>query len=203
MEFYNLLMNMKDLPEIRCDDVLQITPASHNQAKQMKGMGLFEHFLEADKVFEEFNYPMTLAIVAEGIEHYPEWVEYLKKHKDRYVFELHGLRHVNHSRHSVNQLRRDLETAKNMIEETFGGKVTTWYQPWGRKGENDRMDEACKVIGIKAYHQVGKVDAKIWLYNDKKGRDNLEHVNFHYWYPPQREHVRTVIERVCQTQDKN
>jgi peptidoglycan/xylan/chitin deacetylase (PgdA/CDA1 family) len=131
---------MKNLPEIRCDDVLQISPASHNQVEQMKGMTLFEHFLEADKPFAKYNYPMILAIVAEGIEHYPEWVEYLKANKDRYVFELHGLRHINHSRLSVNQLRRDLETAKNMIEETFDTKVTTWYQPWGRKGEHKDMD---------------------------------------------------------------
>ena len=55
-------------PEIRMDDVLQVSGITEHQRKEMGAKSLYELFLEADKVLEYYRYPCTLAICAEGID---------------------------------------------------------------------------------------------------------------------------------------
>lgn len=184
-------MSMKFL-EIRNDDILQIGWSSKDQQERIKGKNMFEIFLETDRLFERYNYPCTLAVLSDGIKYYPKWVEHIRKHKDRYKIELHGSHHYNYSKFNREKLKTDLKEAINKIEFTFNTKITTWYPPFGRKGENEYGIEVCKELGIEQFIQKGKVDAALWLlYPDK-----YFHVNFHYWYKTQVEVVEKILHQL-------
>lgn len=183
-------MNTKSGPEIRNDDVLQmIGSTTAHQRKDLDGRTLFECFLEADEIFEKYNYPCILAVLAEGIKFEPEWVNHIIKNKHRYRIELHGLTHKNYRNISYKQFMREMQEAIDLIQETFEVKITMWYPPWGRKGERI-TGVGCTRLGIKQYRQIGKVDAKFWF----KNPDKYPHVNFHYWNKVQIGHVKRIFE---------
>ena len=138
-------MSLKGGPEIRMDDVLQI-PNSIT-AHQMNDLGdrkLFDAFLDADDVFKKYGYPCTLAILADGIDFYPAWTWYIQENLYRYNIELHGMHHINYRNVPYKKFMEDTREAIDKIEKTFDTKVTTWYPPWGRKGE--RMTQAPIII---------------------------------------------------------
>lgn len=189
---------MNVFPEIRNDDILQVTGVTHAQARDMDGRSLFECFLEADKIFEEYQYSCTLAVLSEGIVLYRGWVKHIKRNIKRYKIELHGREHCNYSSFSKEKLLINLGYAKERIENTFNIHITTWYPPKGRKGENPYMDDVCRELGMVAYHQHGKVDAKFWLKEYKKNNRWLfPHMNFHYWNRGQVQTVNEVIKTIC------
>lgn len=182
-------------PEIRSDDVLQTRFFSHAQKEALKEKTMFEWFLESDKPFEEYNYPCVLAILAEGIkEENKEWVDYIKKNQHRYIIELHGFNHIKYGRLTKDELYMDLSSAKKVVEDTFGVKVSTWYVPFGRKGRNQYAEEVCKELGLKLGIPERKVDAKFWF----KDRTLLQ-VNFHFWRKDQVDYVKRII---CQQSTK-
>lgn len=179
-------------PEIRCDDVLQATFFTKAQVKDLRGRTMFRCFLDVDKIFRKYNYPMTLAICADGIALEERWVKHIKKYKHRYIIELHCNRHLNHREFDRTLLKEELATAKEKIEKEFGVEVKVWYPPWGRKGEHIDGPKVCKELGIEQYNQVGKVDARLWL----KRPESYPHVNFHAWNDDQVNTVRVILEKV-------
>ena len=175
--------------EIRCDDVLQVSRFTSAEKKALKEKSFFQWFLEADKLFE--NYPMILAVLSEGIDLEPEWVEHIKKNKHRYKIELHGLDHKNYKWLSKNELKNELSEAIKKIEDTFETKITTWYIPFGRPGKTPYGEEVCKELGIKYDVPIGKIGAKEWLRNH-----NLEHINFHFFCKEQVKLIKKVLEEL-------
>ena len=176
--------------ELRNDDVLQSTHLSQRQ-KYLANGKLFEMFLEADKVFEEYNYPCTLAVLAEGIKHSPEWVEHIKKNQHRYKIELHGYYHHHFGRLTEEQGYEDLSKAMKLIEETFGVRPTTWYVPFGRKSMPEWGERVCQRLGIKLDVPTRKTLPRFWF------RDiNLKQVNFHFWCADQVELIKEIID-IC------
>ena len=93
-------------------------------------------------------------------------------------------------------LMYDLQRAKKLIEDTFYVRVTTWYPPFGRKGEHVEGRDVCEKLGLEHYEQVGKVDAKFWF----KDPEMYPHVNFHYWNDGQ---VETVKKLLCLLHEEN
>lgn len=180
-------MNTKSL-EIRNDDVLQCDCFTENQKTKFANKTPFQHFIEADEYFAKYNYPCILAICANGIDKEPEWVEYIKKHQDRYIIELHGFDHKRYSRLNKEALYNELKRAIDKIESTFNVKVSTWYLPFGRKGKNIYGQEVCDMLGIKYDVPIGKIDMRRWF----KYR-HTNHVNFHYWDNEQVKYVNEYI----------
>lgn len=178
---------MKNL-EIRMDDVLQTMEFSQLQIKMLRDKTMFERFLEIDKEFEKYNYPCILAILAEGIDNAPEWLEHIKKNQHRYIIELHGSAHIRYDNLTQQELLDDLYSAKTKIEKEFGVKVSTWYVPFGRKGRNKYAEEVCLLLGIKLGIPESKIDAKFWFRNK-----NLPQINFHYWVDAQNNHVKNIL----------
>ena len=70
---------------IRVDDVLLVNPNTGSMKISLRNRSYFDYFQEADKLFAQYNIPCILAILAEGIDVYPEWVEYIKKNKHRFI----------------------------------------------------------------------------------------------------------------------
>lgn len=165
------------LIELRNDDILQIGNGSTHHGYRLRVKTAWEWFLEADKVFEEYNYPCTLVVLSEGIDHYPEWVEHIKKNQHRYKIELHGSSHHYYQDMTSEEALKDLRQAKERIEQEFNTKVTTWYVPYGRKKFPVWGKEVCKKLGIN--FDVVEVDNY--------------HYKFHYWHKKQVEKAHNFI----------
>ena len=184
---------MKSGPEIRCDDVLQTMFMTKAQVRDLNGRTMFECFKRADELFEKYQYPMTLAICAEGLEKEEKWVEHIQKNIHRYNIELHCYAHINSKNFNRASLKKTLRFAIKKIEKTFpGNEITTWYPPWGRRGEHPQGPYICQELGIRQYLQVGKVDAKLWFRNPK----GYPHVNFHAWNDGQVNTVNEILEKL-------
>ena len=178
--------------EIRMDDVLQVSRFTKDQRASLEQKTMFEWFLEADKIFEEYNYPCILAVLEEGLDKEPEWVEHIKKNITRYRIELHGREHIHYGELGHQDLLDDLFWAKKRIEAEFQTKITTWYVPFGRKGRNPHAEDVCNLLGLKLYIPDGKVDAKLWF-----GNKSMPHVNFHYWKSSQNNYVKEILKQIC------
>ncbi len=134
--------------EIRIDDVLLYKTLTSSMGRALNRGSYFEQFKEFDKFFEENNVMTTLAICADGIDQYPEWVEYIKKNKHRYKIEMHCLTHMNYRNQSMEFGLKHLSEAKKKIEKTFDVKVTRWYVPFAIRGYPDWGPSVCKELGI-------------------------------------------------------
>ena len=184
--------------EIRADDVLQYGLWTDQSRKHIRDKTPFELFLEADKIFEKYQFPCTLAIITDGIEKFPEWVEHIKKNIHRYNIELHGSKHYVWMDIPEEQGRQELAEAKKLLEDTFGQEVTTWYVPFSRKKAPIWADKVCKELGLKFPVFRTKVDCYIWNTKYKRlGYSPFPHANFHYWHPLQREQVAEMVEILC------
>ncbi len=182
-------------PEIRDDDVLQFGFFTPTMKKVVSGKSLFEYFLEIDKYFEKYDYPCTLAIVADGISQYPEWVQHIKMNIDRYKIELHGLCHRNYKSLSREDLLEELRKAKYLIEDTFQKRITRWFVPFGRHGRNLFGEEVYKELGITQEIPPTKVDAKIWLKAYKQtGKAPFDHMNFHFGVDSENNTIKEILD---------
>ena len=155
--------------EIRIDDVLLYQTLTSTMARALKDRGSwFEQFKEFDKFFEKHKIKTILAILTDGIEQYPEWIEYIKKNKERYQIEIHGHKHMNYRNQSAEFGYNNLRNAKHAITETFGIEPTTWYVPFAIRGYPDWGKEVCKELGLKF---------------NKALDENKKHYRCHYWNP--------------------
>ena len=162
----------------RNDDILQVRVFSKKQAKRLKPDTAFQSFLKCDEVFAKYKYPCILAVLSEGISYYPEWVDYIKENWFRYKIELHGFRHYYYNNFwTAEDAYRDLKRAKEILEETFSCKITTWYVPYGRKHYPSWGKEVADRLGIQ--------------YDSPSIKDPFL---FHYWHKDQAEEVRKLIE---------
>jgi len=187
--------------QIRCDDVLQYHLWSKQGRKYLSdwrpdGKTPFELFKQADRLFDKYNYPCILAILSEGIDKYPEWVDYIKKYQHRYIIELHGSYHYYYCDLNEIEGERELRKAKEKIESTFNTKISTWYITFGKKKAPEWGQRVCDRIGIKYDYPTSKRDPELWLKNYYKKDDLIYpfyHINFHYWHPEQREDINNVL----------
>lgn len=125
----------------------------------------FGHFMVLDKFLEDHNIPVILTILAEGIEHYPEWVQYIKLRKHRYTIELHGYSHHYYKGMTEEEAYQSLDKARRMIEDTFDVKVSRWYVPFGRHYFPEWSLRVCERLGLKFHTRGG----------------TTRHFYFHYW----------------------
>lgn len=192
---------MNTLVQIRNDDVLQATLWTKRGRKYLRKKTAFELFLEADKPFEQYQYPCILAVIADGIDVYPEWVEYIKKNKHRYIVELHGLSHRYYCDLTEEEGERKLRTAREKIEDTFETKISTWYITFGRRKAPEWGQRVCDRMGIKYDLPRTKRGPGLWLKNYYlKGGVTypFKHINFHFWHPEQRKDIAEVIKVLCE-----
>ena len=174
MESRDRNTDMAKLPvELRNDDVLIYGNLTSRMCQAMEHKSMFEWFKETDGWFEERNIPMILAVLTDGIDHYPEWVDYIKQRQHRYRIELHGHTHINY-RHILNEnkLYDLLMPAKEKLEETFSTRITRWYAPFSRGGFPGGNAE----IGMRVCERMG-------MKFHTKGNGPIPHRHFHYWNP--------------------
>lgn len=165
--------------EVRNDDVLiykGLTPSMKNGTRIKT---FYEWFVEVDKWFEERNYPTILTVLADGIDVYPEWVEYIKQRQHRFKIELHGHTHMNYKNMSEEEAIKLLKEAKEKVEKTFNTKVTRWFAPFSKLGFPEWAERVCKKLDM-GFHT----------------KDNpIPHFYFHYWNTRSVKKIKWVIEK--------
>ncbi len=182
---------------IRNDDVFQNTDFTADQERAFKIKSPYHWFLEADKPFAEHNFSCTLVVLSEGLDLYHEWVKYVKENIGRYKIELHGSSHLKYKKMTEEEGLKDLQFAKNRIEQEFGQKITTWYVPFGRSNIPEWGDRVCEKLGIKMDRPTMKQLPYFWDREPKR-----EQINFHYWDLHQILQIRDIIETLCQKNTK-
>jgi len=165
---------MKPL-EIRFDDVLIVSHLTGSMKNSLRYNTFWGHFLEADKILQKYQQQCTLAVMSEGIDVYPDWVDYIRKNKDRYKIAVHAREHINFRFLYEEDGYRHLLEAKNKIEETFG-PIERWYVPFGRPNFPPWGIKVCDQLGLK-FHTRGGLSRHLYFhYWNSRDRDKLEKV---------------------------
>lgn len=151
----------------RNDDILLVNPITGAMKNAIRRKTYEEWFYEIDEIFERYNCPSTLAVLSEGIERYPQWIEYIKERKHRFNIQLHGEGHGYYMKMSEEEGYEILSRATERIERTFDIKVTHWYVPFGRLFFPEWGPRVCRRMEIR--------------FNSKgDSREFFQH-RFHYW----------------------
>jgi len=156
-------------PEIVCHDVLQSRHFSDSQNKAFAIRSPFEWFCLATKDLQD--YPLVLAVVAEGVDENIEWVNCIKKHPNWKV-ECHGWIHRDYRKISLDEGMKELIKAKYKIESTFDQKVTRFFPP--KLQINERTLELCRIVSLKQ-------DETSSLSYDWVKDKTIPSFYFHYW----------------------
>jgi len=136
----------------------------------------FEWFKESDKFFADNNIPLILAVLADGIDHYPEWVEYVKNNLYRYEIALHGHTHMSYLKLDRNQGYEKLARAKEKIENTLGVEVKRWIVPFGKRALPEWGQEVSKKLNVNFHTK----------------NNPFPHFYFHYWKQDSVERIKTI-----------
>jgi peptidoglycan/xylan/chitin deacetylase (PgdA/CDA1 family) len=164
--------------EIRNDDALLVTPDTQWMKLAFSQFDFFKRFKEVDKVFIEHHVVHQVAVLAEGIDVYPEWVKYIKDRQPEMQVEMHGWGHVNYRIYSKEFGYQLLKTAKEKIEDVFQTKITRWYVPHSWRCFPDWSQEVCDRLGINFHTHGGQI----------------QHNYFHYWNQPSVDKIYKILE---------
>lgn len=177
--------NLMDTLEVRNDDVLIHTHLTPSMVRARKIKPFFEWFKESDRWFEERNIKVILAVITEGIDYYPEWVEYIRERKHRYRIDLHGHLHINF-RHILDEdkIYDLIMPAKEKLEKTFDIKVGRWFSPFSKHGFPGGTAE----IGMRVCERMG-------IKFHTKGNGRIPHRYFHFWNSRSVDRIKGIVER--------
>ncbi len=150
-------------------DVLQSTLFSPNQLNALKEKSFFEWFKECMEILEGKD--VTLAIVAEGIDSQPEWVEYIKQHPE-WSLQVHAWEHRTMTRLSDKEFVRHLTMAKNKIQETFDIDPGIYFPPKLKWTKN--TDNIAESIGLREHHNRWR--PAHWLSDH-----TIKEIYIHFW----------------------
>lgn len=159
-----------------CHDVLQ--PELERRQSKFFDKEPFELFKERMQPFGE-GVPVTLLCLSDGIDKFPEWVEYINAHKN-YKIACHGKRHADHVFLSYDQIVKELTEAKHRLEETFNQHVTEFYPPKNRY--NAKVTEAAREAGLKikkGFYPVGRFLKDLL---EKDNHPERKCLDYHYWH---------------------
>lgn len=168
----------------RVDDVLQSKNFSPAQLESLAKKTMFEWFKEATEPFK--GKPLTLAIVAEGIDSQPGWVDYIKAHPE-WEPQVHCWKHQTYKVLPYKEIVRLLKKAKKKIDETFGVETIEFIPP--KLAYNDKTQKAAKEVGLRENRL--RYTPRHWL-KDK----TIKSIYFHYWDLKQIKKVKKMLKEV-------
>lgn len=156
-------------PKIRIDDVLQSERFSSSQLEAFKVRSPFEWFRLAVDGWDD--YPLVLAVVAEGIDKYPSWVRFIKDHP-KWKVQCHGWDHRDYRKVGVEEGVRLLINARKKIEDTFGVIIHEFYPPWMK--HSPATETMADVAGLRQV--IEETTSGKWLLDN-----TAPNLYFHYW----------------------
>lgn len=159
------------IPEFVTHDVFQTTGISRTQGMHLGGKTFFDKFKWALEPFGH-EIPVTLLVVAKDIEKFPEWIKYIKDHKN-YTVQCHGWTHKRYTTCSIECMTKDFTKAKEKIERIFNQKVTVFHPP--KDAWNNKTIQATKNAGMLMRTET-RVPKRFL-----EGNINPFRIDFHYW----------------------
>lgn len=131
-------------------------------------LSLFKQFHE---VYKKNNEIHTIAVIAMDLWKNRELTWYLET-ESLLDIQYHGLDHVDYSKMSKEQCKKDLLEGKLYLEEKLHRPIKVFYPPWNI--EDQMVRDVCSEIGLKYDNARIEVD-------DYLNGGNGERVNLHYW----------------------
>ena len=138
----------------------------------------FKAFKVVHEMLAEAGKIHTLAIIASEIDTYPELTKYILERKKEFAFGVHGWEHSDYLRWNMEIVKKDLQKAKDKIEETFDTECFWFFAPWNRF--NNDLILTAREVGLNLNTNYLLPDQPI-----QKGV-----LCFHYWIPEQREQLK-------------
>lgn len=127
--------------------------------------------LEVDDLFQRYNVPHTVAVIAEGLWRNPEVIETILRRG--MVPQLHGWTHDDLTKSAT--ARAALGDAVDLLTALFGQRPTVLYPPWNRS--NGKVERAAEALGLRVEPDKASLDQFVRL----RGDFSLRTVNFHFW----------------------
>lgn len=170
-----------NLPRIRIDDVLQSTNFSPAQLAALEVMPFFEWFKYSALMFDGLY--VKLAIVAEGIDKNPEWVELIKSQKNWEV-QVHCWEHKSMNGLFYEDVYKEIKDAKEKIQDTFHQKVVEFYPP--KHKYSNMMMMACDALDLSL--MVEKNIPEHYIQSNQ-----ITSIYYHFWNPKQIKEIERII----------
>lgn len=171
------------MPRIRIDDVLQTNLFSYWQSVSLQTRSMFDWFKNTVKGHEDYSF--ILAMVAEGIDKEPEWVEYIKDHP-HWEVQCHGWKHKTYTGMDGEAIKKELGDAKQKIYKNFGVVVDKFYPP--KMKYNDMTREAARQVGMVETRERYTIEH--FLKGEAIGAKEMY---IHYWNPRHIERLWQVL----------
>jgi len=158
-------------PEFICHDVLQKSRTTLVQKRiTCRGDNLYDIFIRSMKPFE--GYPVTLAVLGEGLVENSECLEYMKSHPE-WTPQVHGFTHRRYDGVSTDKFYGDICTTRDLIIKRFGRRPTVYIPPY------NKYDTTTRELALKAGLTQKERLRKPGHY--KKEWHNCRQVDYHYW----------------------
>jgi len=158
------------VPELICHDVLQYNCYSSLQFRAQRIRPMFNWFKYAVKRIDR---PMTLAVLASGIDEMPEWTEFIRQgiKQGKFKVECHGWEHRDYKHMDVSEVYSWLLMAKEKLEATFKQPITRFFPP--RMRYRQETKNGAEMAGLTLISRFKGPSRYL-----RKGGTMLD---FHYW----------------------
>ncbi len=130
-----------------------------------------DRLLLVDDVFQRYQVPHTLAVLAARLDENMELVQAIKER--HMIVQVHGWNHDDLSKDA--QARAELLPAVEMLEGLFGVRPTVLYPPWNRTCE--ALRETCETLGLTVSSRKLSLGQYIRFEGDLPDTT----INFHFW----------------------
>ena len=173
-------------PRFIIHDVCQWDGFSRAQRRQRINKDTVEGLFY--KNMEQYSdVPMEMAVLGEGVEHYPGWVKYIVERSD-WTVSCHGLKHIRYDLLPEKECKEQLKKAKDIIESAFETTIDTFIPPFNKYNNTTRT--VAKDLGMKEHRAYRGVSAC------RNNISKCSQLDSHYWDWKNNVHLGTVIKNL-------
>ncbi|HET9564653.1 MAG TPA: class I SAM-dependent methyltransferase [Mycobacterium sp.] len=127
--------------------------------------------LEVDDLFQHYNVPHTVAVIADGLWRNREVVAAILAR--RMVPQLHGWTHAKLTNSATARAR--LSLGVDLLTALFGQRPTVLYPPWNLS--NGKVERAAAALGLTVETEKVSLDQFVRF----RGGVGERTINFHFW----------------------
>lgn len=165
---------MHDEITVRIDDVMWNSSAWTKERAERRFQSQCRHILSTNgKVV------CMPTILVRDIQDFPDTINYLSKHLDSIVPQLHGYEHINYSSISKKEIDNHLRLAIRWFQDTWGYNPTIWATPWG--GANKDMHSVAHDHGLKIQTTSGTITLNEAIKSIRAGTIPSKTIMIHWW----------------------
>jgi hypothetical protein len=175
------LGDWREMIYLRDDDVL--VGSSGHEDSFKKFQQVHRWICETDKMLH------VPTILVTEIQAFPECIEYVKEEtaKGKMAPEIHGLKHVDYGKLSIDEVRAHLKECQVFMWYKFGVVAKKWYTPWGANSPD--LNETANFIGLELVDcsSIIKLNGRFGVLQEAKEGKDIEKlfdgkdIFYHWW----------------------